>query len=197
MRIKSDLLKISKVPFTADGQKLEVEEQAAARVLGTEVGATDQRGNPLGAMRTQIIAETTIGEIANQIRHKCKDCKHFDQPAMVKMIQKAGASGDKRLHQGLNEIRAALLQSQNASLTQMHEGADGDLDVEHALASMGYCRALSDKLNDLIVVHPMAGCPEDTITPQSPHGLFQARSRASEKDASAAYDKLLNLARTK
>lgn len=195
MKIKQDLLHITNQPVLDDGNKAEPEQQTASRVIITDADASASTGQALGQMNAQVVVSSTAGELARAMRGMCANCKFFDNPAFVSFLAKADHPGaPMHVRAGVNELRAALLQTYNAQLQSMHTGADGDMDVEHALKQLGFCRALTEMAKDDVVVHPLSSCPEETITESNPSGFFQARDRSSERAGDRAYDNVLKRA---
>lgn len=196
--LQSEVLKISQVTHDpVDGTKLEPEQQTVSRVLSTapSEASSRQTGQIYGSLPTEIVAQTTVAELAQGIKRLCKDCKHYDNPSLQKAIKGAERSPDLVKRDGINQIRAHLLATQNAVIGQVHDDGQGDVDVEAALASLGVCRALTELDQELVAVHPLASCPAEVVTPTSPHGLFQARDRETTKAQAIAYDTLMGKAR--
>lgn len=194
MNIKNDEIRISTINFNEKGDKLEPEEQAAARIITADspmMHGQGLSGKVVGAIPTQIIADTTAGEMAQTLRHQCRSCKHFDHENWVKILRTKNLSEIRSDHEQLNNLRARLLQTQNASLTEMHTAVDGDIDIEHAMASLGLCRALTETLQDAVIVHPLGSCPDEVITVSSPHGLYQSKDEQAAKEAASLYDLIL------
>lgn len=194
MDIKNDEIRISTVNFTKEGDKLEPEEQAAARILTGTAPLTHGTTKLAGNIPMQVIGETTVGDLARTFRRQCRTCKHFDHDNWVRILRTKALSEVRTDQEELNKLRAGLLQTQNASVHDMHLGQDGDIDIEHALASLGICRALTETLNDAIIVHPLSSCPDDVITPTSPDGFYQAKDDHQDKEAASAYDLILRKA---
>lgn len=197
MKIKNDLLKIHSTAMDEDGRKLEPEAQPAARVISTEVGAAMQSGQKVGGIRAEIVVDTNVADLSAGVRRMCFGCKHFDNAAWVRSYKKLDRSTDMTKRQAINQIRAALLTTSNAALSDIHADGEGDIDTESALAAMGKCQALSENFNDDYIVHPLACCPDDVITAAMPQGFFQPRDRKMAAERSKAYDLLLRKAQGK
>lgn len=192
MKIKNDLLHITNQPTKDDGSAAEPEEQTVSRILMTDLDAAGSGGNALGSMKGSIVVASQVSEFANALRHPCANCKHFDNRAFEAFVEKADHPASPiHVRETINAMRAALLQTMNASVHAMHTGQDGDMDVEHALRALGFCRALGEAMNDHVVVHPLSSCPPEAISPDRPQGWFVARDRASEKAGDAAYDSIM------
>lgn len=195
MKIKQDLLHITNTPTLDDGTPAEPEQQTASRVLLTDADAATTTGKAVGAMNAQVIIESSAGEMARALRGMCSNCKHYDNAAFQRFLSQADhPASPMHVREGVNELRAALLQTYNAQLQTMHAGADGDMDVEHALKQLGFCRALGEIHKDDIIVHPLSSCPPETITDSTPSGLYQSKDRASERAGDKAYDNILKRA---
>lgn len=197
MKIKEDLLHITNAPETDDGNKAEPEQQTATRILVSESETTTSQGEPLpGGVPVQILVQSQAGVLANALRAQCGGCKHFDNAAFLTFARKADSpAAPLHLREGMNEVRGALLQTMNASVNAMHAGQDGDMDVEHALASLGFCHALTEiNGGDDVIVHPLSCCPPEVKSDAQPLGLFSPRDRTSELAGQRAYDNIMNKA---
>jgi hypothetical protein len=161
-----------------------------------------QHGTDVGNIPATIVTDQTAGEQANAMRYLCGNCKHFRNDMWVKDLSAADspASSVER-RRAVNQIRGALIQTQNVKLSEMASGTDGDLDVEQALRQLGYCMALysffknmgKNNQEAMTLVHPLSTCPEDVKVSAGPQGFFEAG-----KDGKAAgdknYDRLMNMA---
>ena len=198
LRIKSDLLKVRHVPFDLKGDKVEPEAQPAARVISTDSEVTmNMRGNSVGAIPTQIIAETTAGEVAETMRAKCFLCKRFDSKAWNQIRKLWGNSADKDTFEKLNKIRYALLTMRNNEALSPSIDRGGDLDVEHALAQLGICQPLTELNRDLVIVSPLSTCPDNVCTKDNPKGLFVPKDKEHERLGNTAFDKIMRMAEGK
>lgn len=137
-----------------------------------------------------IAHQTTAGELAASMRIRCGGCRHFDPEGWQKVKREAEASFDRDRLLELNVIRGLVERSENAHLREMHDLAgDGSLDLEHALNSLGLCRALTEHLKEAIFTHPVATCPDD-----QPFFFEPKRELRARRDAASAYDWLLTRA---
>lgn len=192
MKIRGDLLKISSGALNLKGEKLEPEEQLVRREVTIEApvkhgfGAV---GTDVGNIPATIVTDQTAGEQAAAMRALCGNCKHFRNDLWLRDLAKADAPGapiEKR--RMVNKIRAAIIQTQNVKVTDMAAGADGDIDVEHALRQTGYCMALYAYFKNagkadqeaMTLVHPLSSCPQDVRSVGSPYGFFQASREGKE-----------------
>lgn len=142
------------------------------------------------ARGVHVAHQTTAGELAESMVVRCKQCIHFDPEAWQKVKRAAEASGQKEKLLELNVIRGMIEQSQNVKLREMHDLAgDGSLDLEHALNSIGICRALTEHDKEEVFVHPMSTCPADR-----PFFFQLKRDLASRKSGASAYDWILKRA---
>ncbi len=183
-----DELQVVPLERDGEGEKLEPEERPARRLVtldapvsGSIDGATGQQ------MAATVSIEATAGEFAFGMRKMCLLCVHFDQRAWIALKRSWELGGiDKQM--ALNEIRAALLETQNAQIQDMQRDASGDTDVENALtAHHGICHALSEQAKDVIIVHQACVCPEG-------FDGFKARNPEADKFGSAAFDSILRTA---
>lgn len=185
---------------TPEGDPIEPEEQVAEVVqpiqpLITLGGGPMREDVPLdslppeiqrlAATRTAHIAhQTSAGELAASVLTRCGNCCHFDGQGWSGFIRRAEASGDKRLWQALNEVRGELMSAlgTNLKLSEQHDlDHSGDPDLEHALKSLGLCRALTEHFKEDIIVLP--------INPCSQIEFFKPRKELEAKRAaSSGYD---------
>jgi hypothetical protein len=125
----------------------------------------------------------------------CGSCKHFDNEEFVTTINAADnplATMEQR--KAVNDIRAGLLQTQNAKLGEMHSGQDGDMDVEQALRACGFCRALTEHYKEPIGVHPLSRCPGEVRSDTRPVGFYQPKDRSAQRLGAKNYDAVMNQA---
>lgn len=194
MKIRGELLKIQASPYDEKGEKLEPEELPAERILLTETrikGSIDQELHD--PIRTSVNVQSTVGKFANGLRTMCAQCKHFDGEGWLKrkaILERSGAEGTIFL----NGMRSALIQQGLGPASGMHATPDEDIDLEHAISFMGYCKALCEHLKDEILVHPMSGCPKEVCTPSQPNGFFENTNLDSQRIGDAAYDSVMNKA---
>lgn len=185
MEIKRDTLAVGGLIFDEYGNKVEPEQQPVVRTLEARTIVDGTSGEQLGTLPGRVQSVQAAGVFAQDLRSKCVGCAHFDRRGFAVVRKKMAATLEG--HRQLNELRASLLESGNADITNLHEAEDGDLDVEGALSMMGLCRAFGELLRDDIVVHPLANCPEG-------QNLFKPRDNAADKAGAAAYDHILRLA---
>lgn len=206
MKIQADLLKISSGALNLKGEKLEPEQQLVRREVSVQAPVKHGQGTvgtDVGVIPTKIITDQTAGEQAVAMRSLCGNCKHFRNDLWMRDLNKADSPGAPiERRRAVNQIRAALLQTQSHKLTESAVGADGDFDIEAALRQLGYCQALFSffknmgKANDeaMTLVHPASSCPNDVRTPAAPEGFFEYKDLEAEKVANANYDKIMNIA---
>ena len=206
MKIRGDLLKISSGALNVKGEKLEPEEQLARREVTVDAPVTMTPGQikgQVGMIPAKIITDQTAIQQATGMRALCGNCLHFRNQEWIRDLKKADSPDspiEKR--KAVNKIRAAILQTQSPKVAEQAIGADGDLDVEHALRSLGYCKALFEFLKGagknneeaVTLVHPASHCPADVCTDGNPDGFFQFASAEARAAASANYDKIMNVA---
>ena len=197
MKVKSDQILIDTATNNPDGSPREPEEAPAARVILTdaEVSNGASAETPSGSIPASIVLESTAGEMATGFRYTCMNCKHFNAHAWSRLHQAwRMAPNDSIDAQQLNAIRAGLLTTQNADLASLHNDGQNYLDVEGAVQALGVCEPLSEIDGDIIIVHPLGGCPEMVRSPMKPQGLFDARDLDAEKRGSAVFDGLMRKA---
>jgi hypothetical protein len=195
VRIKSDLLQIRSDARHADGTKAEPEEQPAARIIETDASVTHGTTPTNQTMRTQIVAESTAGQLANSLSHSCGQCKWFDNRGFQEAIRKSDhPAAPLEARQAVNDIRAALLMTGNATMESKHIGMDGDTDVEAMLMACGFCKALTEHYKEDVIVYPLSSCPEEVRTPTQPNGYFQPANRGAVKAGNLVRDDILKRA---
>lgn len=202
MKIKSEFFEIAKDARDESGAKLEPEQQPALIVQNVEGGAGARvQGAEVGSIPLQIARATTAGELAEQRARLCHNCKHWNRTAWNKLIKDAanGVGQPEEIH-GVNMMRSALLQTDNAVLSDQFESEEGDLDVEQALHAMGICGPLTEHERahdpefgpkELVVTFPTACCPMEHVTPTQPNGFYVARDREARENAGADKDAVM------
>lgn len=189
MKIKEQLLRIQASPYDDRGQRLEPEERPAERILVVDTpmkGNLDQQHH--GHMRTSVNIQGNAHQFANGLRTMCAQCKHFDGDAWQKKKRQLSAS--KEGVQLLNGIRVEMINQGLGPATEMHSNED-ELDLEHAISFMGFCRAQTEMHREEVLVHPMGGCPPEICTETSPLGYFEDANEATKRIGSAEYDRIM------
>lgn len=189
-----------------EGEPIEPEQQAAevvqpmktlvtigGRAMAQDVALSSLPEQVQQAARQQqghIVHETTAGELATSTLHRCMHCRFFDQAGWTGILKAAQASGDKmKLHE-LNGIRGMIAENMDVNLRDSHDlDKAGDLDLEHALNSLGVCRALTEHMHEEIIVHPTSSCPDDQPFFFKPRGGL-----AAAKAATSGYDWIMRRA---
>lgn len=200
MQIKADLLRINTAPVdSVGGAQPEPEERPAERVFLTDIPV---KGNipiagiglpTLGVLeRGAFRAETTVGEFAEGCIRQCRYCRWFNRKRWIKnlMAWRGTAAGEAKL----NELRAGLLETQNASVQDMHRDLDGEMSPDHALASLGLCEAYGDLFKDDFIVHPLGSCPDHDESGTALPMLFKPRAE-TQQEADEQRDAVLNAAK--
>lgn len=206
MKIRGDMLKIASGALNIKGEKLEPEEQPVRREVTVDAPVKlgqGSMGTQVGVIPTKIITDQTAIEQATAMRGLCGNCLHFRNDKWLADLAKADAPDSPiERRRAVNKIRAALLQTQSSKVAETSAGADGDLDLEHALHSLGYCQALFEffraagKAKDeaMTLVHPQSSCPADVRTPSTPDGFFSFASPEARKISNANYDSIMGRA---
>lgn len=209
MKIRSDLLHISSGARTAKGDKLEAEEQVVRREVVTETNVklgAGALGQDVGSIPMSVVHEQSAIDFANASAARCGNCKHFRNDLFVRDLRKAESPGAPiARRRAVNQIRAALIQTQNATVADLAAGADGDFDVEAALQTLGYCTALYEFHKNagqtdedaMTLVHPVSACPQDVRTNANPEGFFEFANKLSEKVGKSNYDAVMRQAQGK
>jgi hypothetical protein len=211
--MKVDAPEIRIVPATEDlgGNKLEPEQRPGELRYGMSVPLTLGTG-PAQKVATAVpmqvrgvaVVDVTAGDLADAMRKRCADCKHFDRNAW-RVLYKEWKVGTHEQQLQLNELRAAAEQVEDDAFRTKHmDPEQGEVDTDHVLGDMGLCHALTDywsailKKADPVLLTPECSCP-DTFGPDGAYlgFLFKPRDRQAEKKAAGAYDKILRMAEGK
>lgn len=193
MDIKDTKVEVTSLQFDERGQKLEPEEQPA-KLTQSGSAPIALAGAPAGAFPISIEQHLNAGALAATVRDPCGTCKHFDRSAWLNHVRFLRSTYAGK--QMLNNIMAELIVTQNVSVQDLHRSPiDGDFDTDHAVNSMGVCRVLSEVHNDLVAVHPLGVCPKEMRSLQKPRGMYEAVDKDSERAGSAAFDKIMHMAR--
>lgn len=195
MDVKNDKLVMRQGKHDDAGERIEPEEQLVERVQESAAPVNMQGGGAVGGVPLQIVTQMSALELANVASHPCHSCKHFRHRDWRAFVAKAesplGSLEDRAM---LNRVRAFLLQTRNASLAERHLGQDGGFDVEHAMASLGVCSALTEVEGDMVVVHPLATCPAEVCTPDRPNGYYEPKDRSTAREGVSIYDAVMRKA---
>jgi len=196
LNIKGERIEI--LPLTHDeaGNKIEPEQAPARRVLDVSDGILVNGKKTEKELPISVSMELPAGRLAVGLSEPCASCKHFDAKAWKEYRRKleSTAEGQKEL----NRMRYAIIGTGNAALQARHAGADGDLDVEHALSMLGICRPLTELLRDVTIVYPMATCP--SALPQHPSPIAKMYTPKTSDDArmrSKVFDNIMHAAQGK
>ncbi len=190
MKIRQELLKIQGSPFDERGDRLEPEALPAEKVLVIDApvtGSIDQQNH--GAIRSSVNIQGNVGMFANKLRTMCAECRHFDGPAWER--KRALLEGSKEGVAALNNIRWELINQGLGPADALHKTQEDETDLEHAIAFMGVCRALSEHVKDDVIVHPMGGCPPDVCTESAPNGYFEHANAETRLAGDKAYDRVM------
>lgn len=202
------MLQIGTGMLAVDGTKLEPEQQPVRRVVTIDA-PVDLRGTGqvVGSIPTEVVTENrTADDVARGFTHLCGNCKWFRNHEWVRDLRNADSPmAPLERRRAINEIRGALLTTRNADLASMHEGQDGDLDVEAALHQLGYCKALYDMFKNqnmsnedaTVLVHPLSCCPTDVRKANPPGGFFTPKDGEARRVGSQNYDRILRKAEGK
>ena len=210
MKIKRDVLQIASGAMAVDGTKLEPEQQPARRVVTVDAPVAlgqGTHGQNVGSMPVQIVTESqNAGDLAEAMTHLCGNCKWFRNQEWIRDLKNADSPmAPMEQRRAINEIRGALLSTQNANLADMHTGQDGDLDVEAALHQLGYCKALYEfnknrgESNEdaTVLVHPLSCCPADIRKHNPPGGFFVAKDNEAKRVGGKNKDRIMRQAQGK
>ncbi len=203
MKIRNDLLRVASGMAHVDGTKAEPEEQPVERRLIVDSDTTTADGQATKTnVPVHIVSEMSAGVLAKKLSAPCSTCAYFDRKPWLKLLaitEADGTTAPLHVREQINEVRASLLMTNNASLNEMHTGSEGDMDVEHALHSMGFCRALTENNADHeeVIVHPTGCCPAEVISESAPMGFYKVKDSIAKKEAVSAYDAVFRQAQGK
>lgn len=187
MEIRGDFLRIQGSDRdTETGDKIELEEKPAERVLLTDgfvTGSIDKQIH--GSMQTSVAISGNVIGFAEGMRSLCATCKHFDQPAWLQHKRKMESSAAGVTI--LNQLAAALNDTGNANIMD-------PVAREQALQFMGVCHPITEMKNDVVAVHPESSCPGELCGPGNPRGLHVPVSSDAEKAGSQAFDAIMRRA---
>jgi hypothetical protein len=200
MDVKSDQLAVYPVTRDEQGKQIDPEEAPAQRRLGTDFQVSTSNGQYLGLLDngSGITVNGTAIEFAQGFAHQCALCRHFDNPAWLRLYHELEASHTPTHWNWLNNLRGHLLDVRDPQVNEaFHDVRENDLDVEAAMRALGICHAVSELIKDRVVTHPMAGCPLDQPGFGDLSYLFTPRDRDSERIGNSVYDTLLKEAQGK
>lgn len=203
-----DILRIAPATHGPDGQKIEPEEAPAQLSHPTTAPLTFNDGTPVTVNGVAIALpgsfdfESTAGEIADAMRHKCSTCKYFDVPRWRLMRRRLEVSSNMEERIYVNNVRASIEQFLPMDERDKHHDAlTGELDTEHALDAFGLCNAQTEiKSKEEHELHPVlvlgnCGCPDEkSMTGIDLSKLYKPRDRAADRDAARSFDKVLAMA---
>lgn len=205
MEIRADTISVVPATITPDGKPLEPEEAPAVRSI--------QVSTPLAFNNGTIIRPdspasfdyaTTAGELATGLRFRCASCVHFNAKRWQKLKHEYEWSSSIEERKFVNEVRASIEQVLPVGEREKHiDEQTGELDVEHAMMSLGICDALTDEWSRLmnekfpVLMHPLAGCPDVNPLGQPQSPPFRPRDTAADRAAARAYDGILGMAQGK
>lgn len=205
MEIKGDAVRISTADRAVDGSPIEPEEHLAEHIIQLDAPMKFQTGEPMpagvpGVLPGSFDYQTTAGDLAVALRHRCSQCKHWNVPGWRRLRRQFEASGEMDKRQFVNEVRFAIEQLLPEEERSRHSDESGDLDLEHVLDAMGLCNVITEILSKSygqlwpVVQLSAGGCPDH----KGPHGEdlsdhFQARDREAEKIGAQVYDGVLGM----
>lgn len=206
MKIRREVFSVaSGVRDAETGEKAEPEQQPTRILHQTSMetslnvnGAAGQAGK-VGTIPLIVTHDAPAGEMAQEMYARCSRCKWFRQKAWQALVAKCDfPTAPLMERQAINEVRSALLLTRNAAIYDQGE-VNGDFDVEHVLRThMGLCEPLSSLKKDYVVVHQDGCCPEEVKRPPNPpQGFFKARDSEARREATAAYDSVMQAANGK
>lgn len=197
MKIKKDFIRIPGGQIDKDGHQVEPEGMIAQRIIptaGPVTGSVD--GQTKGNLRTEVVFEDSVLQFAQGIRRPCSTCKFYDMDSWRRNVRDIETGDDPMRKHWLNQVRAALLSTQNANVQDMHTGQDGDFDTEHAIMMLGYCKVFTELYREPIITHPLGVCPDKGPQGESVPILYQPNTKEQEREGATAYDNILRAAQS-
>lgn len=198
MKRTSDTLEVAHVPG------LEPEEQPARRVIGSEaevaIGSApaNARATPL-RLPVRITDEMSVAEATAALGTRCALCRHWRRDEWSRLRRVWSDPSNHVGAQLLNTMRGQLLGLDLAQLPELSALDNGpeSPDVEHALASLGICTALTEIIGEAIVTAAESACPKE----EGPKGedlskCFKPRMRSDDtrRAFSTLYDSIMKIA---
>lgn len=197
MKRTSDTLEVAHVPG------LEPEEQPTRRTIGVEAsldvgkGPQDPNARRAGNVPARITHEDTAAATTGALGTCCGLCANWRTDEWTKLRQRWAHPGNTVGAELLNRVRGELLGLGDARLDMRQiaalENGPELLDVEHALASLGICTALTEITGEAIITASESACPNDT----GPRGedlskcFVPRRDRDTRRAFSKVYDEIM------
>lgn len=197
MKIRRELMHVTTERRHIDGELYEPEEQTVTRVLDVNAptGLSSGQAAPSN-LATQVVVEAPAHEVAEAMSHPCRNCRFFDRARFQLWLSKADhPMAPMPLRTAVNEIRAALLMSNNSTLIDSEiKDANQDTDVEATMKLLAVCGALTEHYRNTTTVHPLSTCPREVKTKDRPHGFFVSRHGGATLEGKAIYDDIMKTA---
>lgn len=195
MKLRMDRLKIQSGGTDAKGHKVDPEGQILEREIAIQADMT-HGGRPIaGSIPTSVVFETTAGQFAEAMRSPCWNCKFFDNKGSQDLIRRWDASDapkDKRSF--VNQMRGNIIGTKDPEFIKRHMTGEGEISVNHALMSLGICRALTEIQGDVVFVDPTSTCPDELCGPGRPNGMWESKDAAAERHGNKIYDGIMKRA---
>ncbi len=196
---KSDLLQVIPEPVAPDGTHLEPEERPARRLIleAAPIGLTN--GQSLGgSVPASMSLESTVGEMATQLRHACRSCAHWNHPAWVKLKRSCEKSTLPENRRFVEKTRRLLLMYVDDALAEDENYAELEEMLE---GEFGLCTAMTEIFSKVegkpepAITHALAGCPDEVVGGENLALLYKpTNNRAELREGEASFDKLMSMA---
>lgn len=204
MEAKSDRFEVFSGGVDEKGQHLEPEEQLVQRVIDVDA-PTNMQGSTrqVGTIPTQIIAQSTVGDLGITLRGMCGDCKYFDQKRWLADLERADSPlAPIEFRQQVQALRYEIYSTNSPTLADQAVDATGELDPDVALRQSGYCHALYSYFRNLgesredasVICHSSSSCPKFVRTATEPAGFFEPRDNDAVRLGAKKYDQIMRLA---
>jgi hypothetical protein len=131
-----------------------------------------------------VTTDLTAGEVADAMKSRCARCLHFrneDWRTTKKLWERCEPGSSRKV--GLSKM---VMQYARSVLDRAPDPADLARS-SYEMNTWGTCAALSEFRHDLVIVHPIATCPDGL-------DFYQDRGRAEKVEASHDYDVIMRAA---
>lgn len=168
-KIHNEQTLVNTVPVdSVGGAKPEPEERPLETHTRAEaVSPRPLQAHELAPQRLNIVVSEAIGDAKERLGKQCGHCKHFNAEQgryLLSRIVEADRRGDPQATDYLKMLRAHTLGEKGAAFDPEIYTSDPhapDL-VDKYIAELGFCRAYSELMRDVMLQHPTETCPSNT-----------------------------------
>lgn len=170
-KINKEETLVNTVPVDAEGgAKPEPEERPLETYLQVE-NLTDRRApapvTHFAPKQTTIVVSEVIATAKDRLGKQCGHCVHFNAEQgryLMDQIRMASNRGDPQATHYLRTLRAHALGEKGAALDpDIYTSSPNAPDIlDQYVSELGFCRAYSELLNDVMFQHPTETCQSET-----------------------------------